>query len=122
MKLKQKLLRTTPPILPQSNFSIWDQIERTNPLRPYKRVASAAKHRLEPHSQPRVLRFFGKWEDGETRLLNIHFHLEDETIEIVEDHDTNCGRYKAPMFLKRCRLPKVLKTTKFRIGRYVEQL
>ena len=71
---------------------------------------ASAKHRLlEPHS-PRILRFFGKWEDKETRLLSIHFYLEDETIEIVENHDTNCGRYKAPMFLKRCRLPKVLKT------------
>ena len=69
---------------------------------------ASAKHRLGPgpHS-PRILRFFGKWEDKETRLLHIHFYLEDETIEIVENHDTNCGRYKAPMFLKRCRLPKV---------------
>ena len=84
---------------------------------------ASAKHRLEmePHS-PRILRFFGKWEDKETRLLSVHFYLEDETIEIVENHDTNCGRYKAPMFLKRCRLPKVLKTAsefkfKFRTGR-----
>lgn len=76
-------------------------------MRPYKRVASA-KFRLEPNS-PKILRFFGRWEDKETRLLNVHFYLEDETIEIVENHDTNCGRYKAPMFLKRCRLPKVLK-------------
>ena len=79
---------------------------------------ASAKHRLEPLS-PRILRFFGKWEDKETRLLNVHFYLEDETIEIVENHDTNCGRYKAPMFLKRCRLPKVFKIAsefKFKFG------
>ena len=67
----------------------------------------SAKHRLDPDS-PKILRFFGKWEDKETRLLVLHFYLDDETIEIVENHDTNCGRYKSPLFLKRCRIPKVL--------------
>ena len=46
-------------------------------------------------------------EPIETRHLVIHFHLEDETIELAEDHDTNSGRYKAPLFLKRCKIPKV---------------
>ena len=32
---------------------------------------------------------------------------EDDTIEVLESHDTNCGRYKAPLFIKRTRLPKV---------------
>lgn len=44
---------------------------------------------------------------AEIRRFSIHLHLEDETIEIIEIHDTNCGRYRAPTFLKRCRLPKV---------------
>jgi hypothetical protein len=89
------------------------KIEKTNPLRPYKRVAPPV-HKFEP-GPPRILRFFGKWEEGggkggeksETRVLSVHFYLEDETLEIVENHDKNCGRYKAPKFLKRTKLPKV---------------
>lgn len=42
----------------------------------------------------------------ETRKLVVRFHLEDETVEVGEIHDVNSGRYKAPLFLKRCRLPK----------------
>ena len=53
----------------------------------------------------------GSVEPIETRHLVIHFHLEDETIEVAEDHDTNSGRYKAPLFLKRCKIPKVSSST-----------
>ena len=120
------------------------------PLRPYKRPATARQ--FKP-GDPKVLRFYGRWVDTkaskegnyliylyffsmiklriqicgqvwnksllfsyikpgsvepiETRHLVIHFHLEDETIELAEDHDTNSGRYKAPLFLKRCKIPKV---------------
>jgi len=28
-------------------------------------------------------------------------------VEVAELHDVNCGRYKAPLFLKRSKLPKV---------------
>ena len=35
------------------------------------------------------------------------FHLEDETLEVAEIHDVNSGRYKAPLFLKRSKIPKV---------------
>jgi hypothetical protein len=35
--------------------------------------------------------------------------LEDETIEVAEIHDLNSGRYKAPLFLKRSKIPKVKK-------------
>ena len=51
--------------------------------------------------------YLGSVEAIETRNLVIHFHLEDETIEVAEDHDINSGRYKAPLFLKRCKIPKV---------------
>lgn len=44
----------------------------------------------------------------EVRNLVIRFHLEDDTVEVGEIHDVNSGRYKAPLFLKRCKLPKVL--------------
>ena len=59
-----------------------------------------------------MLRFFGKWEDTvgltkEIRKLVIRFHLEDDTVEVGEIHDVNSGRYKAPLFLKRYKLPKV---------------
>jgi hypothetical protein len=33
--------------------------------------------------------------------------LEDETLEVGEIHDVNSGRYKAPLFLKRSKVPKV---------------
>ncbi len=57
-------------------------------------------------------RFFGRWRDpttfgGEFRHFRVHFYREDETAEVLETHDKNCGRYKAPLFLKRRRLPKV---------------
>ena len=62
--------------------------------------------------------YLGSVEPIETRHLVIHFHLEDETIELAEDHDINSGRYKAPLFLKRCKIPKVayiLSTYSFRV-------
>ncbi|XP_059082013.1 EF-hand domain-containing family member C2-like isoform X1 [Tigriopus californicus] len=85
-----------------------EKIETVKPLRPYKRLPLPKE--FGP-LEGKVLRFFGKWEDkndsvGEIRHFSIHLHLEDETIEIIEIHDTNCGRYRAPTFLKRCRLPK----------------
>ena len=36
----------------------------------------------------------------------VRFHLEDSTVEVGEKHNVNSGRYKAPLFLKRCKLPK----------------
>ncbi|XP_040580631.1 EF-hand domain-containing family member C2 [Lepeophtheirus salmonis] len=40
---------------------------------------------------------------GHTRHLVLIFYREDETLEIRENHGVNCGRYKAPIFLKRGR-------------------
>ena len=70
-----------------------------------------------------ILRFYGEWASDrgggepqqsssyasarEIRRFNIHFYVEDETLEMVEIHNTNCGRYKAPLFLKRTKLRKV---------------
>ena len=54
-----------------------------------------------------LLFYLDSVEAIETRNLVIHFHLEDETIEVAEDHDVNSGRYKAPLFLKRCKIPNV---------------
>ena len=63
--------------------------------------------KLLEHKMPFFIFDPGSVEPIETRHLVIHFHLEDETIEVAEDHDTNSGRYKAPLFLKRCKIPKV---------------
>ena len=76
--------------------------------RPYKRPETP--RRFEP-GEGKVLRFFGRWEDEygsnkEVRNLVVRFHLEDATVEVGEKHDVNSGRYKAPLFLKRCKLPK----------------
>lgn len=64
---------------------------------------------------PSVLRFFGVWRDPasgeeERRRFRVHFFREDDTVEVLETHDKNCGRYKAPLFLKRAKLPKVTNT------------
>ena len=84
-------------------------MEAVTPRRPYKRPVTP-RH-FEPGTG-KVLRFFGRWIDEqgpstEVRKLVVRFHLEDETVEVGEIHDTNSGRYKAPLFLKRCKLPKV---------------
>ncbi len=113
--LEDQLGVSVPPSEPEPEDGFAGErhvVEATAPLRPYKRVAPP-KHKFEP-GPPRILRFFGKWVDGregqgrvETRWLAVHFYLEDGTMEMVEEHDKNCGRYKAPIFLKRCKLPKV---------------
>ena len=88
-------------------------METVTPKRPYRRPATPRN--FQP-GEGKVLRFFGRWEDKvgmtkELRKLVVRYHLEDDTVEIGEIHDTNAGRYKAPLFLKRCKLPKVRKQT-----------
>ena len=101
------------------------QVEATHPRRPLKRVFSRPPPPIAKNGsgeevekteapQPPVLRFYGLWRDdkggcanAEERRFRVHYHTEDDTIEVLESHDTNCGRYKAPLFIKRTRLPKV---------------
>ena len=85
-------------------------MEAVTPKRPYRRPATP---RNFGPSEGKVLRFFGRWEDTlgmtkENRTLVVRYHLEDDTVEVGEIHDVNAGRYKAPLFLKRCKLPKVV--------------
>ena len=55
----------------------------------------------------KVLRFHGYWHDGlDRRKLVLMFFLSDDTLQINEQHPESGGRYKAPTFLKRTRLPK----------------
>ena len=54
-----------------------------------------------------MLRFQGVWEDGlDKRQLVLLFFLSDNTIQINEKHSESGGRYTAPTFLKRSRIPK----------------
>jgi hypothetical protein len=54
-----------------------------------------------------VLRFYGIWEDGlGRRSLVLMYFLADDTIQINEKHPDSGGRYPAPTFLKRTRVPK----------------
>ena len=84
-------------------------MEAVAPRRPYKRPVTP---RTFLPQEGKVLRFYGRWVDEqgpskEIRNFVVRFHLEDDTVEVGEVHDVNSGRYKAPLFLKRCRLPKV---------------
>ena len=86
------------------------QIETVTAKRPYRRPVTPRNFQS---GEGKVLRFYGRWEDNiggvanELRKLIVRYHLEDDTVEVGEVHDVNAGRYKAPLFLKRCRLPKV---------------
>ena len=59
-----------------------------------------------------VLRFWCIWDDrqsmyGDRRPYVLHYFLENDTIEILEVHDSNNGRDPFPAFLRRSVLPKV---------------
>ena len=83
-----------------------NRIKESNvvPRRPYKKINTQSKF-LE--NDGKVLRFQGVWNDGlDKRKLILMYYLSDETIQINEKHPESGGRYKAPTFLKRTRLPK----------------
>lgn len=63
----------------------------------------------------KVLRFSGYWDDtksqnGDIRVLDVLFHLADDTFEIKEKLPVNSGRQSNGMFLKRGKLPRVSQT------------
>jgi hypothetical protein len=79
-----------------------------NPLRPMERIDSL-KQFLE-HDR-HVLRYTCVWDDrdttfGELRRFKLHYHLSDDTIEILETLPPNSGRDTCSTFLSRQRLPK----------------
>lgn len=60
----------------------------------------------------KVLRFLAYWDDtrsenGDVRVLEVLFHLADNTFEIKEKLQPNCGRQSNGMFLKRTKLSRV---------------
>ncbi|XP_050679818.1 EF-hand domain-containing family member C2-like isoform X1 [Leptidea sinapis] len=83
-------------------------------------VEKAPDNRRPPKHRPfrqfldfdrQVLRFHGYWDDrssefGFIHLLEIHYFLADDTIEIKEELPPNSGIEAGPMFLKRMRLPR----------------
>ena len=44
---------------------------------------------------------------GDTREMELHYFLADDTVEICERIPNNSGRDAVPMFLRRQRLPMV---------------
>lgn len=60
----------------------------------------------------KVLRFQAYWDDtktacGDIRVLDVLYHLADDTFEIKEKLEPNSGRRSNGMFLKRGKLPRV---------------
>ena len=58
----------------------------------------------------KVLRFFCVWDDrgalyGEKRPFVLHYYLADDSVEVLEVAEPNCGRDPFPVFLKRQPLP-----------------
>ena len=61
---------------------------------------------------PQVLRFYCIWDDrqrlfGDRQPFRLHYFLEDDTVEILEEPANNSGRDPFPIFLRRTPLPKV---------------
>jgi hypothetical protein len=61
----------------------------------------------------KVLRFQGFWDDtnnenGDVRVLEVLYHLADDTVEIKEKLPVNSGRQSNGMFLRRGKLPRVI--------------
>ncbi|XP_024522463.1 EF-hand domain-containing protein 1 [Selaginella moellendorffii] len=93
------------------------------PLSAYRK--SLERHRVKVHKEyankqflendGKVLRFFCVWDDrgavyGERRPYVLHYFLADDTIEILEMHERNNGRYPFPMMLRRMKLPREIPT------------
>ncbi|XP_042351025.1 EF-hand domain-containing family member C2 [Plectropomus leopardus] len=99
-----------PAAVPDDPYSnLREQMEKSmKPLRPYER-RDTLKQFLDHDRQ--VLRFSCFWDDtesvfGDPRELVLHYHLADDTIEILEIIYPNSGRDNLPKFLRRSKLPK----------------
>ena len=96
---------TEEPVPQDSHEESRSKMEARKPLRPYKKLNSSAGQFLE--NDGKVLRFYGIWEDGlDRRNLVLLYFLADDTIQIAEKHPESGGRYPAPTFLKRTKVPK----------------
>lgn len=83
-------------------------VESMQPLRPYEKE-DTLKQFLQ--FDRNVLRFYCVWDDcdsmfGDTREMELHYFLADDTVEICERIPNNSGRDAVPMFLRRQQLPK----------------
>ncbi|XP_065178970.1 EF-hand domain-containing family member C2-like [Sycon ciliatum] len=82
--------------------------ESMQPMRPYERY-DTLKQFLD--NDRKVLRFYGIWDDtnnmfGEVREMVLHYHLADDTVELLEVYKANCQRDTIPIYLHRVQLPK----------------
>ncbi|CAH8502074.1 unnamed protein product [Dicrocoelium dendriticum] len=82
--------------------------ESMQPLRPYERVD---KLKQFLYHDRHVLRFYCFWDDteslyGDPRSMILHYFLADDTIEIREILQANCGRDGGSCFLRRQKLPR----------------
>jgi len=83
-------------------------VESMQPLRPYEKEDTLRQFLQFDRN---VLRFYCLWDDadsmfGDSREMELHYFLADDTVEIVERIPNNSGRDAVPMFLRRQRLPK----------------
>jgi hypothetical protein len=66
----------------------------------------------------KVLKFRAVWDDtaslnGLMRYFNVYYFLADDTIEVIEESETNSGRDPFPSFVRRQKCPKIAEGTKF---------
>ena len=59
----------------------------------------------------KVLRFWAVWDArdglyGDRRPYVIHYYLADDTVEVLEVHETNSGRDPFPVFIARAPMPR----------------
>ncbi|XP_040058288.2 EF-hand domain-containing family member C2 [Gasterosteus aculeatus] len=109
---KLGVILNNPATVPDDPYSKHrEEIEKSmKPLRPYERC-DTLKQFLEHDGK--VLRFNCLWDDTESmfadpRELTLHYHLGDDTIEIMEINPANSGRDSVPKFLRRSKVPKNL--------------
>lgn len=75
------------------------------------RASSSKKLQQFLEHNCRVLRFFCIWEfEGVHHRCRLHYFLEDNTLEIVEEYVQNSGMLPCTTFLKRSMLPKRIMT------------
>ncbi|XP_040017431.1 EF-hand domain-containing protein 1 isoform X2 [Gasterosteus aculeatus] len=84
---------------------------RKTPRPSFTTAAGADKMHQFLTMDRKVLRFFALWEDadpnGETTPVTIQYHLVDDTVEINEVYERNCGRFPFPALMHRLKLPKI---------------
>jgi EF-hand domain-containing protein 1 len=74
----------------------------------------------------RVLRFWAMWDDrvsmyGDRRPYVVHYYLADDTMEVLEAHETNSGRDPFPVFIARAPMPRTFTQPGFTVSKRVDK-